>query len=116
MEYELDWKKMRGLLPVVMEDAETRESLMLGYANEAALQKTIETGLATFYSRSRKGLWTKGETSGNTMELQTVLYDCDGDALLYRVTPGGPVCHTGNRSCFYRVLWKMEVKSYGKAA
>ncbi len=104
MEYQLDWRKMRGLIPVVMQDAETKDVLTLAYANKEALQRTVETGLATFYSRSRKSLWTKGETSGNTMEIQEILYDCDGDALIYRVRPNGPACHTGERTCFYRKL------------
>ncbi len=108
MGYELDWKKMRGLVPVIMQDAGTNEVLTLAYANQEALQRTAETGLATFFSRSKKRLWTKGETSGNTMEAQVVLYDCDGDALLYRVKPNGPACHTGERSCFYRKLWELK--------
>ncbi len=106
-QYQLDWRKMQGLIPVVMQDAETNEVLTLAYANKAALQRTVETGFATFYSRERKRLWTKGETSGNSMEIQEILYDCDGDALIYRVKPNGPACHTGQRTCFYR---KLEIR------
>lgn len=103
-DYGLDWKKMKGLMPVVMEDSETNETLMLAYASPEALQQTVETGIATFYSRSKKRLWTKGETSGNTMEVTDIFHDCDDDALIYRVKPNGPACHTGKRSCFYRRL------------
>ena len=104
MSYKLDWKKMNGLLPVVMQNSQTNEVLTLAYANETALQKTMKTGLATFYSRRRNKLWTKGQTSGSTMEIEEIFYDCDGDALLYRVRPNGPACHDGYRSCFYRRL------------
>lgn len=103
----LAWKKTGGLIPAIVQDAETGEVLMEAYANQNALQKTIDTGLATFYSRSRQELWTKGMTSGNTMAMVEILYDCDGDALLYRVKPKGPACHTGERTCFYRSLWKI---------
>jgi len=102
--YELDWKRMGGLLPAIVQGTDTREVLMLGYVNQNALQETQDKKLATFYSRSRQELWTKGLTSGNTMELEEILYDCDGDSLVYRVKPNGPACHTGERSCFYRKL------------
>ncbi len=105
MKYELDWEKMNGLIPVVIQDSLTREVLTLAYANEEALQRTIDSGFATFYSRSRKDLWKKGETSGNTMQVVEVRYDCDGDTLLYRVKPRGPACHDGYPTCFYRQLW-----------
>ena len=91
----------RGLVPVVTQDANTGEVLMLAYANEKALAKTIETGEAHYYSRSRDELWHKGETSGNTQRVVEVRLDCDGDALLYRVVPRGPACHTGENSCFF---------------
>jgi phosphoribosyl-AMP cyclohydrolase len=100
--YSLDWKKVGGLLPVAVQDTCTGELLMLAYANQNALQQTVGRGQATFWSRSRGELWTKGLTSGNTMDVTEILCDCDGDALLYRVKPSGPACHTGERSCFYR--------------
>ncbi len=91
----------RGLVPVIAQDANTNEVLMLAYANEEALTKTIETGEAYYYSRSRGELWRKGATSGNTQKVIEVRLDCDGDALLYRVAPRGPACHTGAHSCFF---------------
>lgn len=93
-----------GLVPVVMQDAETGEVLTLAYANREAVDRTLETGEAHFYSRSRGELWHKGATSGNTQKVVEVRIDCDGDALLYRVEPQGPACHTGERSCFYQTL------------
>jgi phosphoribosyl-ATP pyrophosphohydrolase/phosphoribosyl-AMP cyclohydrolase len=96
-----DWQKNSdGLLPAIIQDANTGQVLMLGYMNEEALGKTTETGFVTFYSRSKKRLWKKGETSGNTLELVSAAHDCDNDALLIRAIPQGPTCHTGNRSCF----------------
>lgn len=109
LDYGMDWKKMEGLIPAVVQDADTREVLMLGYVDVEALDKTKELGLATFRSRKR-GLWTKGLTSGNTMEIKDILYDCDNDAILYLVRPNGPACHTNERSCFYRQL-NQEFKS-----
>lgn len=106
--YELDWKKMQGLLPVVVQDANTGEVLMQAYANQNALQRTLDARRATFWSRSRQELWTKGETSGNTMQTEEIFYDCDGDALIYKVKPEGPACHTGERSCFYRQLQELK--------
>lgn len=97
-----------GLVPVVTQDAETGEVLMLAYASQEALTKTIETREAHYYSRSREELWRKGETSGNTQLVVEVRLDCDGDALLYRVAPRGPACHTGERSCFYTPLASSE--------
>lgn len=91
----------RGLVPVVTQDANTGAVLTLAYANEEAVRKTIETGEAHYYSRSRSELWRKGETSGNTQKVVEVRLDCDGDALLYRVVPQGPACHTGEYSCFF---------------
>ncbi|WP_114311805.1 bifunctional phosphoribosyl-AMP cyclohydrolase/phosphoribosyl-ATP diphosphatase HisIE [Thermus caldifontis] len=93
-----------GLVPVVVQDAKTGEVLTLAYANREALEETLRTGRSTFYSRSRKALWRKGETSGNIQEVVEVLLDCDGDAVVYRVLPHGPACHTGERSCFHRPL------------
>jgi phosphoribosyl-AMP cyclohydrolase / phosphoribosyl-ATP pyrophosphohydrolase len=94
----------RGLVPVVAQDSRTGEVLMLAYANEEAIEKTIESGEAHYYSRSRGELWRKGETSGNTQRVVEVRLDCDGDALLYRVAPRGPACHTGENSCFFTTI------------
>jgi phosphoribosyl-ATP pyrophosphohydrolase/phosphoribosyl-AMP cyclohydrolase len=94
----------RGLVPVVAQDASTGEVLMLAYANRKAVEKTIETGEAHYHSRSRGELWRKGETSGNTQRVVEVRLDCDGDALLYRVEPAGPACHTGENSCFFNPI------------
>jgi phosphoribosyl-ATP pyrophosphohydrolase/phosphoribosyl-AMP cyclohydrolase len=91
-----------GLVPVVAQDAATGDVLTLAYANREALEKTLATGEAHFYSRSRGELWRKGATSGNTQRVVEVRLDCDGDALLYRVEPRGPACHTGERTCFLR--------------
>jgi phosphoribosyl-AMP cyclohydrolase / phosphoribosyl-ATP pyrophosphohydrolase len=94
----------QGLVPVVAQDAGTGEVLMLAYASREAVEKTLETGEAHYYSRSRGELWRKGATSGNTQKVVDVRLDCDGDALLYRVDPAGPACHTGERSCFFTPL------------
>jgi phosphoribosyl-ATP pyrophosphohydrolase/phosphoribosyl-AMP cyclohydrolase len=94
----------RGLLPAVVQDAATGEVLTLAYMNAASLGLTLETGETWFWSRSRKELWHKGATSGNVQHVVEVRYDCDGDALLVRVKPAGPACHTGERTCFYRTL------------
>jgi phosphoribosyl-ATP pyrophosphohydrolase/phosphoribosyl-AMP cyclohydrolase len=93
-----------GLAPVVAQDAATGEVLTLAYANREAVEQTLESGEAHYYSRSRQELWRKGETSGNTQRVVEVRLDCDGDALLYRVQPRGPACHTGERTCFYTTL------------
>jgi len=93
-----------GLVPVIAQDATTNEVLTLAYANREAVEKTLQTGEAHFYSRSRDELWRKGETSGNTQRVVEVRLDCDGDALLYRVDPAGPACHTGERTCFFTTL------------
>ena len=98
---ELDFSKNAdGLVPAIIQDAATSKVLMLGYMNEEAYGKTIESGLVTFWSRSRKALWTKGETSGNFMHVVEILSDCDNDTLLVRVRPDGPACHRGTVSCF----------------
>jgi phosphoribosyl-ATP pyrophosphohydrolase/phosphoribosyl-AMP cyclohydrolase len=94
----------RGLLPVVAQDADSGEVLMLAWANTEALRLTAETGRAHYWSRSRGELWAKGDTSGNTQEMVDVRVDCDADAVLYRVRQSGPACHTGERSCFHRVV------------
>jgi phosphoribosyl-ATP pyrophosphohydrolase/phosphoribosyl-AMP cyclohydrolase len=93
-----------GLVPVVAQDAQTGEVLTLAYASREAVEKTLQTNEAHYYSRSRDELWRKGETSGNTQRVVEVRLDCDGDALLYRVDPAGPACHTGERSCFFKSL------------
>ena len=97
---EVDFDKAGGLVPVVVQEASSGDLLMLAYANREALAATLETGLAHFWSRSRDALWRKGETSGNTLQVVTLHRDCDGDAILARVRPDGPACHTGERSCF----------------
>lgn len=91
-----------GLIPAIVQHARSGEVLMLGYMNEEALRLTHQTGRVTFWSRSRKSLWTKGETSGHWLNLVEIRQDCDGDALLVLAEPDGPTCHTGERSCFYR--------------
>lgn len=97
-----------GLVPVVVQDSRTAQVLMLAYANREAVSRTLQTGLAHFWSRSRQSLWCKGETSGNRLHVSEVWVDCDADALLYRVQPDGPACHTGHTSCFYRKLETLE--------
>jgi phosphoribosyl-AMP cyclohydrolase / phosphoribosyl-ATP pyrophosphohydrolase len=93
-----------GLVPVIAQDAATGDVLTLAYANSEAVEKTLASGEAHYYSRSRSELWRKGETSGNTQRVVEVRLDCDGDALLYRVEPRGPACHTGEQTCFYTSL------------
>ena len=95
------------LTPVIVQDAGTNRVLMLAYASEEAVSRTRETGEAWFWSRSRGELWHKGATSGNTMAVEEIRDDCDGDALLYRVRPNGPACHTGAESCFAPWLWRI---------
>ena len=96
----IDFKKGDGLVPVVVQDNNTLQVLMLGYMNEEAYNKTLESKLVTFYSRSKERIWTKGESSGNTLELVDVMIDCDQDTLLIKANPNGPTCHTGSMSCF----------------
>ncbi len=93
-----------GLVPVVVQDYANGDVLMVAYANLEALEKSRSEGRAWFYSRSRQGLWLKGETSGNFLYIKDIRYDCDADTILYRVKPTGPACHTGERTCFYRTL------------
>jgi phosphoribosyl-AMP cyclohydrolase len=101
----MDFSKLDGLVPAVVQDAESGEVLMVGFMNDTALARTRETGFATFYSRSRQTLWMKGETSGNRLAVQQILVDCDNDTVLVKVKRlgDGNVCHTGARTCF-RVL------------
>ena len=96
----LDWDKVGGLMPTIVQDATTLRVLMLGYMDHAALDKTMREGKVTFFSRTKQRLWTKGETSGNHLELLGIRTDCDNDTLLVTVTPHGPTCHTGSTSCF----------------
>jgi len=96
----LDFSKNNGLIPTIIQDNQTQQVLMLGYMNEAALQKTLKENLVTFFSRSKNHLWTKGETSGNYLKVVSIKEDCDQDALLIKVIPNGPTCHNGTTSCF----------------
>jgi phosphoribosyl-AMP cyclohydrolase len=102
----MDFSKLNGLVPAVIQDASTQEVLMVGFMNQQALDRTVETGFATFFSRTRNKLWTKGETSGNRLRVDRILVDCDDDTLLLQVTRlgEGNVCHTGERTCFFRSL------------
>lgn len=102
-EMNIDFKKMNGLVPAIVQDALSGKVLMQGYMNEEALAKTEETSMVTFFSRSKNRLWTKGETSGNFMELVSIAIDCDGDSILVKAKPRGPVCHTGADTCFDEV-------------
>ena len=97
---KIDFEKGSGLVPAIVQDADTLQVLMLGYMNADSVAKTTETGLVTFYSRSRETLWTKGETSGNTLALVSMTVDCDKDTILVKARPTGPTCHTGTVSCF----------------
>jgi len=97
---KIDFDKCGGLVPAIIQDATTKVVLMLGYMNQEALQKTQETGLVTFFSRSRQCLWTKGETSGNYLHLVDIKVDCDSDTLLIKATPDGPTCHKGTDTCW----------------
>lgn len=99
----IDFEKGQGLVPVIVQDADSGTVLMLGYMNREAYSTTLDTGRVTFYSRSKERLWTKGETSGNYLQLREILVDCDGDSLLVKAIPAGPVCHTGTDTCFAEV-------------
>jgi len=101
---ELDFQKTGGLIPVVVQDAATREVLMVAFANREAVEATLRTGYAYYFSRSRNQLWKKGQTSGHVQEVKEVLVDCDNDALLYLVKQTGVACHMGARSCFKSTL------------
>jgi len=100
----LDFAKGDGLIPVVIQDDDTNEVLTLAYVSEESLRHTVESGQVWFYSRDRQELWHKGATSGNFLNVRSILVDCDDDSLLIRVQPLGPACHTGERSCFHRAL------------
>ena len=97
---ELDFDKMNGLVPAIIQDNETRKVLMLGFMNKEAYDKTVETGKVTFFSRTKNRLWTKGEESGNFLHVVSIKADCDNDTLLIQVNPVGPVCHTGTDTCW----------------
>lgn len=99
----IDWQKVNGLLPVIVQDFHTSQVLMLGYMNEDALHKTLNKGTVTFFSRTKNRLWTKGETSGNYLRVVDMGMDCDDDTLLILVNPIGATCHTGADSCFYQI-------------
>jgi phosphoribosyl-AMP cyclohydrolase len=99
----------KKLIPVIVQDADNGEVLMLGYANTESLKLTLERGQMVFYSRSRQELWHKGETSGNTLTIVSMFKDCDSDAILVKAKPAGPVCHTGNRSCFFQKFDKQDL-------
>lgn len=103
----------KGLIPAIAQDVYTGEVLMMAYMNRESLEKTMESGRATYFSRSRQCLWVKGETSGHTQTVQEIRYDCDGDALLLSIVQEGAACHTGERSCFYRTLWQGEERAVG---
>lgn len=96
----LDFDKMDGLVPAIIQDSRTLKVLMLGFMNKEAYDKTVETGKVTFWSRTKQRLWTKGETSGNTLTVVDIKADCDNDTLLIKAIPAGPVCHTGNDTCW----------------
>lgn len=97
---KLDFEKMNGLIPAIIQDNSTQKVLMLGFMNQEAYDKTVETGKVTFYSRTKKRLWTKGEESGNFLHVVSIKADCDNDTLLIMVNPDGPVCHTGTDTCW----------------
>ena len=101
---KLDFKKGNGLIPVVVQDFESKQLLMLAYANKEAIEKTLSTGYAHYWSRSRNKLWMKGETSGHTQKIKKILVDCDYDTLLYVVDQKGPACHTGKDTCFHNKI------------
>ncbi len=109
----VDYDKGNGLVPVVIQDSDTLQVLMLGYMNEQAFTKTKEEGIVTFYSRSKNRLWTKGESSGNLLLVKEIFVDCDNDTLLIKAKPNGPICHTGSTTCFKEntskgFLYKLE--------
>ena len=114
----MDYSKHSGLIPAVIQDAESSEVLMVGFMNEQALAETRRTGYATFFSRTRGKLWMKGETSGNRLAVQEILVDCDQDTVLVKVKRlgDGNVCHTGERTCFFRTLDQVTTDSVSSAS
>ena len=105
---KINWEKSNGLIPVVTQDIKTNEVLMLAFMSKEALEKTLKLGKVTYWSRTKKRLWTKGETSGHFQRVQEILLDCDNDSLLIKVEQIGNVCHTGNKTCFFR---KLKIKN-----
>lgn len=103
---DIDFEKSGGLVPIIVQDANTKEVLTLAYSNKESLELTKKTGNSWFWSRSRNKLWMKGEESGNTQKVKEILVDCDLDAVIYLVEPSGPACHTGQRVCFHNNLEK----------
>ena len=111
----LDFSKIKGgLIPIITQDYRTSDVLMLAFANEDAIRKTLETGFSHYYSRSRKTLWKKGETSGHVQEIQNVITDCDTDSILFKVKQIGAACHKGYDTCFYNEFKDGELKIIGK--
>ncbi len=108
-EIKVDFEKNGGIVPVIVQDIDSNEVLMLAYMNKEALQKTMDTGYAHYFSRSRNKLWKKGESSGNTQEVKDILIDCDNDTILLKVKQNGPACHTGRKSCFFTNLKTNEI-------
>jgi len=112
---EIDFEKNNGLVPVIVQDNETKDVLMLAYMNREAWLKTLETGKATYWSRSRNELWVKGETSGHVQIVKEILVDCDSDTILLKVHQvGGAACHTGYKSCFYRKVTNGKAEILGE--
>jgi phosphoribosyl-AMP cyclohydrolase len=112
---QLEFNKLGGLVPAIVQDNETGEILMLAYMNQAALNATLSTGKATYYSRSRQTLWVKGETSGNVQLVKEIRIDCDADTVLIKVEQlGGAACHTGHRSCFYKKVENGTIRIVGE--
>jgi phosphoribosyl-AMP cyclohydrolase len=103
---EIDFEKGNGLVPVIVQDINSKEVLTLAYTNKESLELTKKTGKSWFWSRSRKKLWMKGEESGNVQKVKEILVDCDSDAIIYLVVPSGPACHTGEKVCFHNQLSK----------
>jgi phosphoribosyl-AMP cyclohydrolase len=103
---DIDFEKSGGLVPIIVQDTNTKDVLTLAYSNKESLELTKKTGNSWFYSRSRNKLWMKGEESGNTQRVKEILVDCDSDAIIYLVEPSGPACHTGERVCFHHNLKK----------
>ncbi len=101
----------KGLIPAIVQNADTGEVLMLGYMNEESLRLTLSCGEVWFYSRSRQELWHKGETSGNRLKVCSVWKDCDSDTILVTAQPTGPICHTGNKTCFFEQLTKQDIET-----
>lgn len=100
----------KGLIPAIVQDADTGEVLMLGYMNEESIRRTLSSKEVWFFSRSRQELWHKGETSGNKIMLRELWLDCDGDTILVKAKPTGPVCHTGNKTCFFQELTEADLE------